>query len=777
MHPNLLPSTPSTAVERSTRIRQSPQSPVSNATPLHSPSSYASSASPATPATPFTDSLALRSRDLSSAREPYSADLGRSKLLGREGVSKARGDDTGGDTDDDFEDELNDFGYGPVTRKHRPKESLLDMLNSEPPSWLVETEPVPVSIPVKSTTMPGKLLKKFSSSTTDPSISAGFSTLSRGGSGASRQDQSVLRSSRSASNLLSNIRSKTSHFTLRKSSGNTRSREDLQGSVDLTARSMDSKARPTVSQEDDFESLINSNVPPPTRRLTPQGALAKPPGTRELASYLSSSQSPFDKSNSTLSLADTVASSGASGSLHTQSSASIDGASSGQSIVKAAMVRLGARRASLGPSNNTHTLPKRPQTSSGIPRFNVSRKLQRPSTAQTLASEDSVYDPQNKETIQVDESLVRGMFGSSSRTAAAQEPPRSSSDEAKLAPALGVYEFVEIDQRESGGRSPELHRLGSLTRMRSLINIAEDCSALVLTKRLPSRTPSRIATPARRKPTPLVSAARDNATQPPSPVSLPQPRSSPTSPTFVDSQISSDPLRTTVNAVNAVTRHSSFPFSSLLPAGDSSTTPTTPYELYSTPPLTPAEPAARSSPSDTELEVLTTYSSTQARQAPRDDARIPSQLQERVSTDSGQPPTPVGAGSPSSLRKDSFQPRPFTLKPIGPLSPGPTSIAATPSELVSLMPNQAARPIDADDAIRTALGTLRESLFETANLSVVSTSPNDLVPTLKGMQLNMLYCAQLIGAIVARAKQEGSEQTQDEIREEGTMVEALLSEA
>jgi hypothetical protein len=39
-------------------------------------------------------------------------------------------------------------------------------------------------------------------------------------------------------------------------------------------------------------------------------------------------------------------------------------------------------------------------------------------------------------------------------------------------PALGVYEFVEVDERESGGKSPELYRLGSLTKSKSLGNVS-----------------------------------------------------------------------------------------------------------------------------------------------------------------------------------------------------------------------------------------------------------------------------------------------------------------
>lgn len=49
------------------------------------------------------------------------------KLQGRGGVSKARVVDSEEGTDEDFEEELNDFGYGSKAKRKEKKESLLGM--------------------------------------------------------------------------------------------------------------------------------------------------------------------------------------------------------------------------------------------------------------------------------------------------------------------------------------------------------------------------------------------------------------------------------------------------------------------------------------------------------------------------------------------------------------------------------------------------------------------------------------------------------------------------
>lgn len=345
------------------------------------------------------------------------------------------------------------------------------MLSSEPPAWMVEPEPVPVSIPARrGSTLPRKLRNKFSSTPADTDPHAGFSTLQRGGSKSKKENQGPLRASRSASNLLNSFRSRTNTLALRMS-GN-RSREDLNGSIDLKAESGHSKKPSTAMDDEEFERLVNLPESTPPRRLTAKDASSNHMGsTRDLADFLRSSKPPFATSKSSLSLADTE-SSVLTGSTNARSTGSADNGGGGQgqnaSIVRAAMVKLGGagRRASIGSSTSFQNLiSRRPATSSGIPRLSPSaanRKNSRPSTGQTFASDESLYDPQNKEMIQVDDSLMQGMFGMN------KEEPK----ETLRGSALGVYEFVEIDERESGGKSPELHRLGSLTKSKSMGNVS-----------------------------------------------------------------------------------------------------------------------------------------------------------------------------------------------------------------------------------------------------------------------------------------------------------------
>lgn len=346
------------------------------------------------------------------------------------------------------------------------------MLNSEPPSWMVEPEPVPVSIPTRrGSTLPRKLRNKFSSTPSDVDLHAGFTTLQRGGSKNKKENQGSLRASRSASNLLNSFRTRTNTFASRMS-GN-RSREDLNGSIDLKADSVHSKKPSTAFDDDEFERLVNSPESTPPRRLTAKEASSNLTGsTRDLADFLRSSKPTFATSKSSLSLADTE-SSILTGSTNARSTGSADnggGANHGQnaSIVRAAMVKLGGagRRASIGSSTSfSNLVSRRPATSSGIPRLSPTSnrfKNSRPSTGQTVASDELLYDPQNKETIQVDDSLMRGMFGKD----------REERKETLRGSALGVYEFVELDERESGGKSPELHRLGSLTKSKSMGNVS-----------------------------------------------------------------------------------------------------------------------------------------------------------------------------------------------------------------------------------------------------------------------------------------------------------------
>lgn len=365
------------------------------------------------------------------------------------------------------------------------------MLNSEPPSWLTEAEPVPVSLPRKGS-LPSKIRKKFSSSAIDNDLQSNFTTLQRGGSKSRKEDTSPLRSSRSAGNLLNSFRSRTNNFGFKMSGGggssSNRSRENLQGSIDLGSQSSHSKNGSRMLDEEEFERLIN--VPTSTRRLTAKDGVSSSPATRDLADFLRSNSSPFEKSKSSVSLATTEGSSVLTNSTTANSFGSLEdnrtggGGSDNPSIVRAAMVKLGAagRRASLGTSTSFQNLvnSNRPSTSSGIPRLSPTQsKLKRPSTAQTVASQESAYDPLNKEMIQVDDSLMRGMFGgprekdkTELKGEEEEERLRDSQVQVGTPPSIGVYEFVAIDERESGGKSPELHRLGSLTKSRSLGNVS-----------------------------------------------------------------------------------------------------------------------------------------------------------------------------------------------------------------------------------------------------------------------------------------------------------------
>jgi hypothetical protein len=278
--------------------------------------------------------------------------------------------------------------------------------------------------------------------------------------------------------------------------GANNSRENLKGSVDLGgSQSSHSKNGSKMLDDEEFERLINvPSSSATTRRLTAKDAISSPPATRDLADFLRSNEPPFGKSTSSVSLATTAASSVVTDSTNARSYGSLEdvrggggtggggtgGGGDSPSIVRAAMVKLGSagRRASLGTSASFQNLVNsRPATSSGIPRLSSPTRTEfsgRPSTGQTVASEESAYDPQNKEAIQVDETLMRGMFGRSEggKSKDDEEERLRDSQVEVSTPPLDVYGFVAIDERESGGKSPELHRLGSLTKSKSLGNVS-----------------------------------------------------------------------------------------------------------------------------------------------------------------------------------------------------------------------------------------------------------------------------------------------------------------
>ncbi|GAA5888757.1 hypothetical protein JCM6882_002839 [Rhodosporidiobolus microsporus] len=135
--------------------------------------------------------------DGTSFSRPVAEQVPRAKLAGRGATRTMKAEEEEEEeTDDELEDELNDFGYGARPRRRKEKkESLLDILNSEPPEWMnrppspVE-EVAPVSNHTRSSTFSQKLRSRFTSSTSSTSSEdpqAAFSTL---------------RTSRSAGNLL-----------------------------------------------------------------------------------------------------------------------------------------------------------------------------------------------------------------------------------------------------------------------------------------------------------------------------------------------------------------------------------------------------------------------------------------------------------------------------------------------------------------------------------------------------------------------------------------------
>ncbi|GAA5883799.1 hypothetical protein JCM3774_003661 [Rhodotorula dairenensis] len=148
-------------------------------------------------------------------------------------------------TDEDLEAELADFGYG--SRRRRPiakKESLLDILNSEPPPWLLDDEPSSRPVggastfslePTPSTEsstrsrLVGKIRRRLRASTLVPSTATpasrhsrtpplhaslptsgptasgvGDSRASRGGRGGG-EGLTTLRNSKSSGNLLAHL--------------------------------------------------------------------------------------------------------------------------------------------------------------------------------------------------------------------------------------------------------------------------------------------------------------------------------------------------------------------------------------------------------------------------------------------------------------------------------------------------------------------------------------------------------------------------------------------
>ncbi|GAA5958559.1 hypothetical protein JCM21900_003978 [Sporobolomyces salmonicolor] len=661
---------------------------------LTSPASAASS-SPNTPVEPWLEDMPLLRNGSSSEEGGLGTGLGLGlsgaglapgkpleplgglpKLVGREAISKSRQEDEE-ETDDDIEDELNDFGYGTTRRKKEKKESLLDMLNSSPPDWMVENEPVPLSVPKRNATLQKKLRSKLSSTPLEDDPHAGFTTLRRRGS----KNTSPLRATRSAGNLLTNFRNRTNTLTSRISGGD-RSRDDLV-MPEIPPPIPNSFSQEQIGDDDD--AFTRSLGPPsaptrtlsaaPMRKLSAKEATSTATTTRELAEFLRTSEPPRSVSSSNTSLANTEASSlrshSTSGRGHAKSNrslkesegnSSIDATGSmngngagGTAIMRAAMVKFGSaggRRASLGsaaalqdtlhrpvtasflkrpstandaqkpstgifkqrpstanaaqrPSNgifkqrpSTANAAQRPSAGISYQRPSTATALQRPSTGTSAISDE--YDPQGGETILVDESLVRGMFGTPRR----REEPREAQ--------LGVYEFVELDEREFGSQRPVPQRLGSLPRSTAMPTISDAAagSPLLRKARLNVRrndsSSSKIASP-RRKPVPLIPTNTSESIS----GSVSPSNSSPSRPFVNDHTLAAlmrlqgrddtSPLAVGESPIKGLDAEpaqevllqgSPKPFSTLVPRPESASPVSFAKEAYSTPPVTPNPPMA-----------------------------------------------------------------------------------------------------------------------------------------------------------------------------------------
>ncbi|BGP12352.1 hypothetical protein JCM10213_006516 [Rhodosporidiobolus nylandii] len=489
-------------------------SPSSNRAGRLSGSSAADDSLPPTPATPWSIS-SHSSKPLLSPTVAAPVGLGIDpapslpplpKLKGRDAVRRKEESEEEEETDDELEDELADFGYGARPRRRKEKkESLLDMLSSSPPPWMLDPpeplEPLEVASPPpqRSGTFGRKLRQRFGSA----AMGQSSSTPSNGSSGQEDPQAafSTLRSSRSAGNLLA-----FAGVGFRKTGGGSlgmkhsqshgaTSRENLPLALshslstssyphrDLSLDAIDGSG--AIEVLDDFARPHRPPSPPlPKLAAKDERAPAASESTRELADFLRSSAppepySPFGGDEEENANASSLGGAGGSGrgrsrstlrkTRSSRSGPSADGeresldtlttAGSGAtaappasaSILKAAMVKLGAssRRASLTPFTAGALVPL------------AAAAPPSPGTPGTLSSEDGTGD------IRVDKALMDGMFGFMPRSGAGAGASTSSLPSTATASAsagaegrkrqpssetgaMGVHEFVEFDQLSVG---------------------------------------------------------------------------------------------------------------------------------------------------------------------------------------------------------------------------------------------------------------------------------------------------------------------------------------
>ncbi|BGO88585.1 hypothetical protein NBRC10512v2_000201 [Rhodotorula toruloides] len=703
------------------------------------------------PASPFEDPYpsSTRANGLVGAA-PSDEWTPSAEIVGR-GTARRSGESEEEETDDEFEDELNDFGYGAPKRRKEKKETLMDILNSEPPAWMVQTPPTaitPEETPSlgskRSGTFSSRLRQRFGSTspqTVDAATTSGPDT---------HAGLTTLRTSRSAGNLLSSLRGKLSSST-------GRSREDLLSSSPLppTPHELPYSTFMThrTTSGDSFapfdpQSVAPKPVPPTPKKLHAKGASAAPPSTRDLASFLRDSGPTLQcrsipppahppRSHSR------TASSDASERLSRSQNGSFDATrgSGGTSVVKAAIVKLGAsgRRMSL------------------VALSPFDKHINSSPSSEALLERSA--SPQHGRTV--------------SEASAAY---------------LGVREFVELDEKEHADRLPVETRAGKIASRLELV--AGGTGA-----RLTRSSSQRLASPQRipRKPVP--------ASIPPLEELLTSPRSSSRShikQSTLDAlqrlqdrgdtgplAVGESPIKGLEGAEMDRMRAFSAPPAS--PRYDQSTglAPLTPLSpsptLYATPPVTPI-------PADFVPPPRTPSAPAALSQAPA----IPSKSQKRLSVQAlGQSALPTPSSAFSMLPYINGTP----ISPLREEKSSGDSVLDPPLSAALATPTYAASPHNGasgfaygdghENPVVAALLALRQCMATTASLPVDlatldacdDTRPLDVVlPTLKGMRDQMRLAADLVDAVVeaCEAKQAGGPGSQGE--DVGRLVGALSGE-
>ncbi|GAA5925056.1 hypothetical protein JCM3775_006351 [Rhodotorula graminis] len=558
----------------------------------------ADSSNPSTPATPWLDDFAGEWRP-EHRREGHTVGSGevRGKLQSRGGTKTAQDEDDADDTDD-LEDELNDFGFGAPRRRKEKNESLLDILNSDPPGWMQQApeptpiEPEPLAQPKRSATL-SKFRARFGSTGPAPAVPVNDSLVGL----------STLRTSRSASNLLTSLRG-------RLGSGVNRSRDDFHDPSSLPASASQSSL-PYVTENGVSANLARPDHQPvrpqPARKLAAKEAAASSSAsTRDLADFLRSSGPPpapyaefgsLPHQPSSLSLGAKPRStlhkqrpSFSKRSAHTAASSdagSLDTSGGGTAILKAAMVKLGSggRRASVTP------LAKM-----GAP----------PGDGDARAHRSGSSSSDGTGRIRVDDELVIGMFGTREPHEAMAAAPASAEAHrgrasADAASVMGIAEFVSTDEErrdeQERARLPVETRAGDLAE-RAAAGLRRgplQRSSLSVGHFSPPRssTPQRVA----RKPVPASIPPIEELLSAPSP---PRPSSSvkpflPGSSTTSRTRHDEPPLALDDDPhPGDALLELAYSFQTLAPI--SPVSPLTPSTVYATPPITPT-PNALDDPS------------------------------------------------------------------------------------------------------------------------------------------------------------------------------------